>query len=62
MSSSKEPEFRTGFSVKQQFNPHVTVTLGSDLNLRSVLGESVGEPHTFGIEFKLSDEAKKRDD
>jgi len=52
---SKQPEMRLGLSVKQKLSPIVTATLGSDLNIRSLMGDSVGDAHSFGLEIKFQE-------
>jgi hypothetical protein len=48
-------DYRVGVSIKQKLSPSVTAILGSDLNPRSFLGISEGEPHSFGLELKFQD-------
>jgi len=48
-------DYRFGASVRQKFSPFVTATVGSDLNPRSFIGSTDGEPHSFGVEIKLQD-------
>jgi len=52
---SKQAEYRAGLGVKQKISPHFTAILGSDLNLRNLFGDAIGDPHSFGVEIKLSD-------
>jgi len=53
--SSKQSELRAGLGVKQKINPHVSATIGADLNFRNLLGDPIGDPHSFGLEVKLTD-------
>jgi len=53
--TSKQPEMRLGLTAKQQITPFFTASLGADLNLRNLLGESIGDAHSFGLELKLQD-------
>jgi len=53
--TSKQTELRAGVGIKQKVTPYVTATLGTDLNFRNLLGETIGDPHSFGLEVKLSD-------
>jgi len=52
---SKLPEMRLGLSAKQKLSPFVTATLGADLNIRSLMGESIGDAHSFGFELKFQE-------
>jgi len=53
--TSKQAELRAGLGLKQKVNPHFTAILGADLNFRNLLGDVIGDPHSFGVEIKLSD-------
>jgi len=53
---SKQSELRVGLSARQKVSQFVTLTVGTDLNVRSLLGDSIGEPHSFGAEIKLQEE------
>jgi len=48
-------DYRLGASLKQKLSSHVTVIVGSDLNFRSFIGSSEGEPHSYGLEIKFQD-------
>jgi len=52
---SKQSEMRLGLAARQKVSPYFTLTLGTDLNVRSLLGDSIGEPHSFGAEIKLQE-------
>jgi len=52
---SKQTEMRLGLSVKQKINSSLTATLGTDLNVRNLLGDNIGDAHSFGVEFKMQD-------
>jgi len=52
---SKLPEMRLGLSAKQKLSPFITATLGTDLNIRSLTGESIGDAHSFGLELKFQE-------
>jgi len=52
---SKQPEMRIGLSILQKVSPYFNVTASTDLNLRNLLGESIGDAHTFGLELKMQD-------
>jgi len=51
--TKKETEIRSGLSLKQHLCPALLVTLGIDLNLPLLFGQDIGEPHSFGAEFKF---------
>jgi len=55
LEPSKQAEYRAGLGVKQKISPHFTAILGGDLNLRNLMGEVIGDAHSFGVEIKLSD-------
>jgi hypothetical protein len=48
-------DYRVGASLKQKLSPSVIAIIGADLNPRSFLGSSDGEPHSFGLEIKFQD-------
>jgi len=48
-------DYRFGSSIKHKLSPFATAIIGMDLNPRSFLGISEGDPHSFGIELKLQD-------
>jgi len=50
----KHPEFRLGLSGIQSISPYLTATLGADINVRSLLGNPLGENHSFGLELKFA--------
>jgi len=52
---SKQSEMRIALSAKQKMSTYFTATFGADLNLSSLLGQSVGDAHSFGVEFKIQD-------
>jgi len=52
---SKQTEMRVGVSARQKISPFISVTLGSDLNVRNLLGDSIGDAHSFGFELKAQD-------
>jgi len=52
--SKKETEIRSGLALKQQINRSLWATFGGDINLPRLLGNDVGEPHSFGVEFKFT--------
>jgi len=45
-------EFRIGLALQQQLSA-LTFTLGADLNALLLAGTNKGNPHSFGVEFKL---------
>jgi len=49
------PDYRLALSAKQTVSKYFTATLGADLNVRQFLGESVGDAHSLGLQFKLSE-------
>jgi len=51
--SKKDTEIRSGLALKQQICPCLSATFGADLNLPLLLGQEIGEPHSFGVEFKF---------
>jgi len=53
--TSKQAELRAGLGLKQKVSPYFTAVLGADLNFRNLLGDIIGDPHSFGVEIKLSD-------
>jgi len=61
-AGAKDPvdrEFRFGLGVKQTVSEHTTVTVGADVNARSLLGGpniNLGstKPHSFGFEVKFT--------
>jgi len=56
VSKTKERmDYRVGVSLKQKLSPAVLAIFGMDLNPRSLLGSSEGEPHSFGLEIKFQD-------
>jgi len=55
IKQSDRVDYRLGASLKQKLSAHVVTTFGSDLNLRSFLGSSEGEPNSFGLEIKYQD-------
>jgi len=55
---SADREFRLGLGVKQNVSEHAVVTVGADINARSLLGGPPGvnlggKPHSFGFEVKF---------
>jgi len=52
---SKQSEMRIGLAARQKISPYFTTTFGADLNLSNLLGSSIGDAHTFGMELKLQD-------
>jgi len=52
--SKKETEIRGGLSLKQQICSCLWATFGGNLNLTKFLGNDLGEPHSFGVEFKFT--------
>jgi hypothetical protein len=54
--SKDKMDYRVGLSLKQKLSPTITAILGTDLNPRSFLGNSEGDPHSFGLEIKFQDQ------
>jgi len=51
----KDPtEFRVGLAAAQKINSNLSAVVGSDLNLRKVLGGNEGADHSFGFELKFN--------
>eukprot|EP01128_Nolandella_sp_AFSM9_P009415 TRINITY_DN6017_c0_g1_i1.p1 TRINITY_DN6017_c0_g1~~TRINITY_DN6017_c0_g1_i1.p1 ORF type:complete len:316 (+),score=106.94 TRINITY_DN6017_c0_g1_i1:55-948(+) len=46
--------FRSGFSLSQQYTPAATVTIAADLNNLALLGSNSGAAHSFGVEVKFA--------
>jgi len=51
---SAPTDYRLGLSLKQQVSKNLKATLGADFNVRQILGEGVGEAHSFGCEVEIS--------
>jgi len=52
--NKKDTDLRTALALKQQISPSLLATVGTDLNTRAFFGNETGEPHSFGVEFKLT--------
>jgi hypothetical protein len=48
-------DYRASLSLKQKLSPAVLAIFSADLNPRSFLGSSEGDPHSFGLEIKFQD-------
>jgi len=55
VKQASDPEYRFALSSKQQISKHFLVTSGADFNVRQLLGTSVGESHSFGLELKFQE-------
>jgi len=51
--SKKDTEIRSGLALKQHISPSILATFGVDLNLPLLFGQEIGEPHSYGAEFKF---------
>jgi hypothetical protein len=51
--SKKDTEIRSALALKQQICPSLLASFGVDLNLPLLLGQDLGEPHSFGVELKF---------
>jgi len=51
--SMSNPEYRLALSAKRQISKHFTATIGADINIRQFLGDTVGDVHSVGLDFKI---------